>query len=278
MKILPQLTQRQCKHFTIQDMNEQLNLEITYTKSLLQVLQENNLVKKELHYICPECHSQNVFVCDGFDSLYQCYQCGAKMDPARVEAEGRPFYSVSKDDFMQYVKEKYPDLYQTTAEPEKEIIPFRPVVVESSEEKEAAVFEKDIVEKIDTKAMTAVKEHEDRITDLENDRKVKRLFWTIVKMITLSVIMICSTLFVLYEWFDIFFLKDQHPFLYEVFVFAMKGSVVKIDDWGGVFITLLSAILTLIVGKFDVFGWKKLKKYYNEIKEELMKREKNTLI
>lgn len=253
-----------------------MNLEFTYTKNMLQVLCEKNLAKKELHYSCPQCHSQNVFVCDGFDSLHQCYQCKTILDTTRVEAEGRPFYSVSKDDFMQYVKEKYPDLYQTTAEPEKEIIPFRPVVVEPSEEKEAAVFEKDIIEKIDTKAVTAVKEHEDRITDLENDRKVKRLFWTIVKMITLSVIMLSVTLFVLYEWFAIFFLKDQHPFLYETFVCAMKGSVVKTDDWGGMFITLLSATLTLIVGKFDVFGWKKLKKYYDEIEAELLKtRKKN---
>lgn len=255
-------------------MNEQLNLEITYTKSMLQVLCEKKLAEKELHYSCPQCHSQNVFVCDGFDSLYQCYQCKTILDTTRVEAEGRPFYSVSKDDFMQYVKEKYPDLYPMTAEPAKEIIPFRPVVVESSEEKESTAFEKDNTERIDTKATTVVEEHEDRITDLENDRKAKRLFWTIVKMITLSVIMLSVTLFVLYEWFAIFFLKDQHPFLYEAFVCAMKGSVVKTDDLGGVFITLLSALLTLVAGRFDAFGWKKVKKYYNEIKAELLKTSK----
>lgn len=251
-----------------------MNLEFTYTKSMLQVLCEKNLAKKELHYSCPQCHSQNVFVCDGFDSLYQCYQCKTILDTTRVEAEGIPFYSVSKDDFMQYVKEKYPDLYQTTAEPTKEIIPFRPVVVDPSEEKDTTVFEKENTERIDTKATTVVEEHEDRITDLENDRKVKRLFWTIVKMITLSVIMLSVTLFVLYEWFAIFFLKDQHPFLYETFVCAMKGSVVKTDDLGGVFITLLSAILTWVAGRFDVFGWKKVKKYYNEIKTEILKTSK----
>lgn len=38
MKILPQLTQRQCKQFTTQDLSERLDLEITYTKSMLQVL------------------------------------------------------------------------------------------------------------------------------------------------------------------------------------------------------------------------------------------------
>ena len=36
MKILPQLTQRQCKQFTTQDLSERLDLEITYTKSMLQ--------------------------------------------------------------------------------------------------------------------------------------------------------------------------------------------------------------------------------------------------
>ena len=60
MKILPQLTQRQCKQFTTQDLSERLDLEITYTKSMLQVLCEKNLVRKELHYSCPECHGQNI--------------------------------------------------------------------------------------------------------------------------------------------------------------------------------------------------------------------------
>ena len=49
MKILPQLTQRQCKQFTTQDLSERLDLEITYTKSMLQVLCAKNLVRKELH-------------------------------------------------------------------------------------------------------------------------------------------------------------------------------------------------------------------------------------
>ena len=89
MKILPQLTQRQCKQFTTQDLSERLDLEITYTKSMLQVLCAKNLVRKELHYSCPQCHSQNVFVCD---------------------------------DFMQYTKETYPDIFYMTCEPEKEII------------------------------------------------------------------------------------------------------------------------------------------------------------
>ena len=92
-------------------------------------------VRKELHYSCPQCHGQNVFVCDGFAASYQCYHCQAILEPARVENEGRPFYSVSKDDFMQYTKETYPDIFYMTCEPEKEIIPFRPVVVEQSEEK-----------------------------------------------------------------------------------------------------------------------------------------------
>ena len=130
MKILPQLTQRQCKQFTTQDLSERLDLEITYTKSMLQVLCAKNLVRKELHYSCPQCHSQNVLVCDGFAASYQCYHCQAILEPTRVENEGRPFYSVSKDDFMQYTKETYPDIFHMTCEPEKEIIPFRPVVVD----------------------------------------------------------------------------------------------------------------------------------------------------
>ena len=85
MKILPQLTQRQCKQFTTQDLSERLDLEITYIKSMLQVLCEKNLVRKELHYSCPECHGQNVFVCDGFAASYQCYHCQAILEPARVE-------------------------------------------------------------------------------------------------------------------------------------------------------------------------------------------------
>ena len=88
MKILPQLTQRQCKQFTTQDLSERLDLEITYTKSMLQVLCAKNLVRKELHYSCPQCHSQNVFVCDGFAASYQCYHCQAILEPARVENEG----------------------------------------------------------------------------------------------------------------------------------------------------------------------------------------------
>ena len=37
----------------MQDLSERLDLEITYTKSMLQVLCAKNLVRKELHYRCP---------------------------------------------------------------------------------------------------------------------------------------------------------------------------------------------------------------------------------
>lgn len=47
---------------------------------------------------------------------------------------------------------------------------------------------------------------------------------------------------------------------------AMNGSVVRIDDLGGVFITLISWILTFVVGAVDVLGWRRVQKYYNEIK------------
>lgn len=167
MKILPQLTQRQCKQFTTQDLSERLDLEITYTKSMLQVLCAKNLVRKELHYSCPQCHSQNVFVCDGFAASYQCYHCQAILEPARVENEGRPFYSVSKDDFMQYTKETYPDIFHMTCEPEKEIIPFRPVVVEQSEENVAPVTGDDKVEMVEDKDEKTDNDLEKRVVSLE---------------------------------------------------------------------------------------------------------------
>lgn len=47
---------------------------------------------------------------------------------------------------MQYTKETYPDIFHMTCEPEKEIIPFRPVVVEQSEENVAPVTGDDKVE------------------------------------------------------------------------------------------------------------------------------------
>lgn len=176
MKILPQLTQRQCKQFTTQDLSERLDLEIIYTKSMLQVLCAKNLVRKELHYSCPQCHSQNVFVCDGFAASYQCYHCQAILEPTRVENEGRPFYSVSKDDFMQYTKETYPDIFYMTCEPEKEIIPFRPVVVEQSKENVAPVTGDDKVEMVEDKDEKTDNDLEKRVVSLENDKKGKNLF------------------------------------------------------------------------------------------------------
>ena len=80
---------------------------------------------------------------------YQCYHCQAILEPTRVENEGRPFYSVSKDDFMQYTKETYPDIFHMTCEPKKEIIPFRPVVVEQSKENVAPVTGDDKVEMVE---------------------------------------------------------------------------------------------------------------------------------
>lgn len=268
MKILPQLTQRQCKQFTIQDMSERLDLEITYTKSMLQILLEKNLIRKEQHYSCPQCHSQNVFVCDGFDSSYQCYQCKAIIEPARVETEGRPFYSVSKDSFMQYVKDKYPDIFHMTSDSKKEIIPFRPTVVEPSEEKDVST--KDKTERVDTNVTEVVETFDDRITGLENDKKEKKLFWAIVKIIALFAFMGSATGFVLYELVAIFVFKEQHAFLYEMFMRAMKESVIQTDDLGGVFIGFIGTILTIIVGTIDVFGWKSVKKCYNKIKKELV--------
>ena len=270
MKILPQLTQRQCKQFTTRDLSERLDLEITYTKSMLQVLCAKNLVRKELHYSCPKCHSQNVFVCDGFAASYQCYHCQAILEPTRVENEGRPFYSVSKNDFMQYTKETYPDIFHMTCEQEKEIIPFRPVVVEQSEENVAPVTGDDKVEMVEDKDEKTDNDLEKRVVSLENDKKGKNLFWAMVKIIVWVTFMVLASWFVLYEMLDIFVFKDQHAFLYEMFMFAMKGSVIETNDWGGIFITIIGGILTLVVGGIDVLGWKKIHQYYHTIKEELI--------
>lgn len=60
MEALQQLTQRQCRHLTIQDLTEMFDTEAVYTKSILHVLETKNLIQTELHYSCPECHSQNV--------------------------------------------------------------------------------------------------------------------------------------------------------------------------------------------------------------------------
>lgn len=134
MEALQQLTQRQCRHLTIQDLTEMFDTETVYTKSILHVLETKNLIQTELHYSCPECHSQNVFVRDGFQRRYQCYQCQNVFESSEVEKEGIPFYSISKDNFIQYVKEEYPDMVNQTIQREKEIIPFRPSIVEKKEE------------------------------------------------------------------------------------------------------------------------------------------------
>ena len=105
---------------------------------------------------------------------------------------------------------------------------------------------------------------------MENDKKGKNLFWAIVKIIVWVTFMLLASWFVLYEMLDIFVFKDQHAFLYEMFMFAMKGSVIETNDWGGIFITIIGGILTLVVGGIDVFGWKKIHQYYHTIKEELI--------
>ena len=51
---------------------------------------------------------------------------------------------------------------------------------------------------------------------------------------------------------------------------TMKGSVIETNDWGGIFITLIGGILTLVVGGIDVLGWKKIHQYYHTINEELI--------
>lgn len=68
---------------------------------------------------------------------------------------------------MQYTKETYPDIFYMTCEPEKEIIPFRPVVVEQSEENVAPVIGDDKVETVDDKAEKTDNDLEKRVVSLE---------------------------------------------------------------------------------------------------------------
>ena len=68
MKILPQLTQRQCKQFTTQDLSERLDLEITYTKSMLQ--DKESRVHQDIYGIS-NCGMENEQVYCGLDELEQ---------------------------------------------------------------------------------------------------------------------------------------------------------------------------------------------------------------
>ena len=142
--------------------------------------------------------------------------------------------------------------------------------VEKSEENVAPVIGDDKVEMVEDKDEKTHNELEKRLVSLENDKKGKNLFWAMVKIIVWVTFMALASWFVLYEMLDIFVFKDQHAFLYEMFMFAMKGSVIETNDWGGIFITLIGGILTLVVGGIDVLGWKKIHQYYHTINEELI--------
>ena len=144
------------------------------------------------------------------------------------------------------------------------------MVVEKSEENVAPVIGDDKVEMVEDKDEKTDNDLEKRVVSFENDKKGKNLFWAMVKIIVWVTFMALASWFVLYEMLDIFVFKDQHAFLYEMFMFAMKGSVIETNDWGGIFITLIGGILTLVVGGIDVLGWKKIHQYYHTINEELI--------
>ena len=131
------------------------------------------------------------------------------------------------------------------------------MVVEQSEENVAPVIGDDKVEMVEDKDEKTDNDLDKRVVSLENDKKGKNLFWAMVKIIVWVTFMVLASWFVLYEMLDIFVFKDQHAFLYEIFMFAMKGSVIETNDWGGIFITIIGGILTLVVGGIDVLGWKK---------------------
>ena len=104
---------------------------------------------------------------------------------------------------MQYTKETYPDIFYMTCEPEKEIIPFRPVVVEQSEENVAPVIGDDKVEMVEDKDEKTDNDLDKRVVSLENDKKGKNLFWAMVKIIVWVTFMVLASWFVLYEMLDI---------------------------------------------------------------------------
>lgn len=68
---------------------------------------------------------------------------------------------------MQYTKETYPDIFHMTCESEKEIIPFRPVVVEQSEENVAPMTGDDKVEMVEDKDEKTDNDLEKRVVSLE---------------------------------------------------------------------------------------------------------------
>lgn len=266
MEALQQLTQRQCRHLTIQDLTEMFDTEAVYTKSILHVLETKNLIQMELHYSCPECHSQNVFVRDGFQRRYQCYQCQNVFESSEVEKEGIPFYSISKDNFIQYVKEEYPDMVNQTIQREKEIIPFRPSIVEKKEESPVFSPKEEPVQQ--EKHGTDL---EERIKYLEKDRNGKKLDASILKIVILVIVMTGATAFVVWEMINIFIIKAKNPLIYQIYQWAVQGSVAETEDMSNRFIDFVCIAVSGVVMGFDGWGIKKIYAICNSMKNEYIK-------
>lgn len=266
MEALQQLTQRQCRHLTIQDLTEMFDTEAVYTKSILHVLETKNLIQTELHYSCPECHSQNVFVRDGFQRRYQCYQCQNVFESSEVEKDGIPFYSISRENFIQYVKEEYPDMVNQTIQREKEIIPFRPSIVEKKEESPVSSPKEEPVqqEKHDT-------DLEERIEYLEKDRNGKKLTASILKIVILVIVMTVATAFVVWEIISIFIIKAKNPMIYQIYQWAVQGSVAETEDMSNRFIDFVCIAVSGVVTVFDGWGIKKIYAICNSMKNEYIK-------
>lgn len=266
MMMLQQLSQRQCNQLSIQDLNAQLAVESLHTKSMLQILQEKSLIQKKIQYTCPECHCQTMFVCDGFKQKFQCCQCKCVFDPIKVEEEGIPFYNIPKENFMQYVKEEYPDIANEVLQNAKEIIPFRPNLVE--EKKAGFAFE------------PTEKHHQprgeensldNRIAILERDKCEKIIFWEIVKIIMLVLVMAGGTFFVGYELIQLFVLKSSNVLIYDIYIKAIQNTPVeRAAESGGIILNIIGGIVSLCVCGIDVRGIKIIRGCYNKIKEMKM--------
>ena len=232
---------------------------------MLQILREKSLIQKKIQYSCPECHCQTMFVCDGFETKFQCCQCKCVFDPIKVEEEGIPFYNIPKENFIQYVKEEYPDIAKEVLQNAKEIIPFRPNFVEEKKE----CFASEPTEK-QNQHRNEENNLGDRIALLERDKREKTIFGEIVKIVILSVIMIGATFFVAYELVQMFVLKSSNVLIYDLYIKAIQNTPVESFAENGGAIDIIYTIVSVVVSVIDVRGIKFIRDCYNKIKEVKM--------
>lgn len=264
--MLQQLSQRQCNQLSIQDLNEQLAVESSYTKSMLQILREKNLIQKKIQYSCPECHCQTMFVCDGFKQKIQCCQCKCVFDPIKVEEEGIPFYNIPKENFIQYVKEEYPDIANDVLQNAKEIIPFRPNFVEEKKEYFASKPTEE-----HNQQRSEENNFDNRIAILERDKREKILFREIAKIVIFSLISVGATFLVAYELIQLFVLKSSNVLIYNMYIKAIQNTPFESAAENGDAIDIISTIVSVVVSIIDVGCVKFIRGCYNKIKAVKMR-------